>query len=153
MKLRTGIRTHRDQKGDENCHLDFEFYLYNLLPEQLPADPQLPEKQLMMQNCSRYYDCRKKGILYKSLDVLPKRLNFAIDWINIQDILPPIYQPIAIFNKKYPSSSLVLAKNVSTTKINLGTIDNSCLEATHWCPLPELGEIYESRPSDFERTN
>ena len=73
MKLRNGIRKHRDQKGDENCWLDDQFYLYGLLPEKIKADPQLPEKQLMMLNCSRYYDCRKAGLMYVPLDKLPEQ--------------------------------------------------------------------------------
>lgn len=71
MKLREGIRKHRDQKGDENCWLDDQFYLYELLPEKINADPQLPDKELMMVNCSRYYDCRKAGKLYIPLTELP----------------------------------------------------------------------------------
>lgn len=71
MKLRTGIRTHRDQKGDENCWLDDQMYLYGLLPEKIGANPELPSKELMMFNCSRYYDCRKQGKLYKPLDTMP----------------------------------------------------------------------------------
>lgn len=70
MKLRNGIRTHRDQKGDENCWLDDQLYLYGLLPETKEADPQLPDKELMMLNCSRYYDCRKAGKLYVPLTKL-----------------------------------------------------------------------------------
>lgn len=66
MKLREGIRSHRDQKGDDNCWLD-DFQLYGLLPEKINADPQLPNKELMMLNCSRYYDCRKAGKLYVPL--------------------------------------------------------------------------------------
>lgn len=72
MKLREGIRKHRDQKGDENCWLDDQFYLYGLLPEKIGADPQLPDKDLMMLNCSRYYDCRKAGKEYIPLTKLPE---------------------------------------------------------------------------------
>lgn len=71
MKLREGIREHRDQKGDENCWLDDQFYLYGLLPEKINADPQLPEKELMMLNCSLYYDCRKSGREYIPLTEIP----------------------------------------------------------------------------------
>lgn len=71
MKLREGIRNHRDQKGDDNCWLD-DYALYGLLPEKIKADPQLPDKQLMMLNCSRYYDCRKANKLYVPLNELPK---------------------------------------------------------------------------------
>lgn len=71
MKLREGIRKHRDQKGDENCWLDDQFYLYGLLPEKINAEPQLPDKDLMMLNCSRYYDCRKAGKEYIPLKELP----------------------------------------------------------------------------------
>lgn len=68
MKLRDAIRQHRDQKGDENCYLDSYTYLYGLLPEKLKANPELPDKELMMLNCSRYYDCRKSGKLYIPLE-------------------------------------------------------------------------------------
>lgn len=67
QKLRDGIRAHRDQKGDDNCWLDDQMYLYGLLPEKIGADPELPNKDLMMLNCSRYYECRKAGKLYKPL--------------------------------------------------------------------------------------
>lgn len=70
MKLRNGIRNHRDQKGDDNCWLD-DFELYGLLPEKIKANPQLPDKQLMMVNCERYYECRKAGKLYVPLTELP----------------------------------------------------------------------------------
>lgn len=72
MKLREGIRKHRDQKGDENCWLDDQFYLYGMLPEKIKVDPELPPKELMMVNCSRYYDCRKAGKEYIPLTELPK---------------------------------------------------------------------------------
>jgi len=65
QKLRDGIRVHRDQKGDDNCWLDDQMYLYGLLPEKIGADPELPNKDLMMLNCSKYYECRKAGKLYK----------------------------------------------------------------------------------------
>lgn len=71
MKLRTAIRTHRDQKGDDNCYLDDENYLYSVLPEKLPADPELTNKELHMLNCSRYYDCRAAKKLYTPLKELP----------------------------------------------------------------------------------
>ena len=67
QKLRDGIRTHRDQKGDDNCFLDDQMYLYGLLPEKIGAYPELPNKDLMMLNCSRYYECRKIGKLYQPL--------------------------------------------------------------------------------------
>lgn len=71
MRLRTGIRNHRDQKGDDNCWLD-DFALYGLLPEKVKANPELPDKELMMVNCSRYYDCRKSGQLYVPLTEMPE---------------------------------------------------------------------------------
>jgi hypothetical protein len=67
QKLRDGIRAHRDQKDDDNCFLDDQMYLYGLLPEKIGADPELPNKDLMMLNCSRYYECRKAGKLYQPL--------------------------------------------------------------------------------------
>lgn len=67
LKLRNGIRAHRDQKGDDNCWLDDQMYLYGLLPEKIGAEPELPNKDLMMLNCSRYYECRQNGKLYKPL--------------------------------------------------------------------------------------
>ncbi len=69
IKLRKAIRYHRDQKGDDNCWLD-DFVLYGALPEQIKANPELPDKELMMVNCSRYYDCRKAGKLYIPLETL-----------------------------------------------------------------------------------
>lgn len=78
MKVRAAIRTHRDQKGDENCWLDDQFYLYGLLPEKIGCDPRLPEKRLMMVNCSRYYDCRSQNKLYKPLASLDEHVDLTL---------------------------------------------------------------------------
>ncbi len=74
MKLRNAIRRHRDQKGDDNCWLDDYEYLYSVLPEKIKCEPQLPEsKELMMYNCSRYYDCRKTNKLYVPVEKIPEQ--------------------------------------------------------------------------------
>jgi hypothetical protein len=72
MVLRNAIRKHRDQKDDDNCWLD-DFELYGLLPEQIKCNPDLPNKELMMYNCSRYYECRKANKLYVPVDKLPEK--------------------------------------------------------------------------------
>jgi hypothetical protein len=73
MKLRNAIRRHRDQKGDDNCWLDDYEYLYKLLPEKIKCNPELPDKDLMMYNCSRYYECRKANKLYCPAEKLPEQ--------------------------------------------------------------------------------
>ena len=70
MRYRQLIRYIRDQKGDDNCVLDFKL-LFALLPEKIDCDPELPEKPLMMYNCSRYHDCKKAGKIYCPVAELP----------------------------------------------------------------------------------
>jgi hypothetical protein len=76
QRYRQLIRYIRDQKGDDNCVLDFKL-LFGLLPEKVDADPQLPPKPLMMFNCSRYYDCKKEGKIYCPVDKVPENVTEA----------------------------------------------------------------------------
>ena len=61
LRLRVGIRSHRDQRLDDRCWMD-DIELYDLLPEK--ADPnfvdlrQLP-KETMMHNCDLFTTCRR----------------------------------------------------------------------------------------------
>ena len=157
MKLRNGIRTHRDQKGDENCWLDGKFYLYGLLPERVDVDPQLPNKQLMMVNCSRFYDCKKAGKDYYPLKELPRKLEFAVEWIDIKERIPPFdtwvvvmnidnYEVCCAYNETYDE--------VVMTRIDAGKEYDSDgvkiiyrqvpFEITHWFPLPWYPEKKET---------
>lgn len=55
-RLRSGIREHRDQRGDDRCWLDDE-KLYELMPEGIPACTVL-DPELMMPNCQRFMSLR-----------------------------------------------------------------------------------------------
>lgn len=153
MKLREGIRKHRDQKGDENCWLDDQFYLYGLLPEKTKVDPQLPEKPLMMLNCSRYYDCRKSGKEYIALDSLPKKIEFAVEWISVKDRIPPFDSSVVVINAN--DYKMCLAYNESYSELMMTRLDPGKeydsngleifyrkvpFEVTHWYPLPKWPE-------------
>jgi hypothetical protein len=56
LRLRSGIRDHRDQRGDDRCWLDDD-KLYQLLPEKLPA-PTAMDAELMLPNCKRFLATR-----------------------------------------------------------------------------------------------
>lgn len=58
LRLRTGIREHRDAQGHDRCWLD-DIDLYNLLPEKLPADTKLPEREEFLTNCNKFYENRQ----------------------------------------------------------------------------------------------
>lgn len=144
MKLRGGIRKHRDQKGDENCWLDDQFYLYGLLPEKIKADPQLPDKQLMMINCFRYHDCRKSGKLYFPLETLPKKIDFAVNWISVKDRLPPFDTRVVVSNMD--NFKQCIAFNQTYDQLAMTCVDGSGeetvyknvpFEITHWYPIPD----------------
>lgn len=66
VALEAGIRTHRDQRGDDRCWLD-DVALYALLADTPPAAgsprPPMPPREKFLANCSRYYDarCRDAG--------------------------------------------------------------------------------------------
>lgn len=55
-RLRDGVRSHRDQRGDDRCWLDDE-KLYASLPEGLSAKTTL-DPELMIQNCRRFIATR-----------------------------------------------------------------------------------------------
>ena len=141
MKLRTAIRTHRDQKDDENCWLDDGMYLYGVLPEKIGADPQLPDKQLMMQNCVKYYECRKHGRMYKPFSQMPKNPIFAIDWLTFE-CKPLFYWPIVCITKE----EVFLAYNNSPIELDIRKdADRSpCTDLLYWFPLPILPLVDKS---------
>lgn len=55
-RLRDGIRSHRDQRGDDRCWLDDE-KLYGLLPEGVQARTHM-DFELMYPNCRRFLETR-----------------------------------------------------------------------------------------------
>ena len=60
LRLRMGIRQHRDQRLDDRCWMD-DFELYEILPEGLEpsyVDLRLLPKEVMMANCDRFTTCR-----------------------------------------------------------------------------------------------
>lgn len=55
-ELRTAIRYHRDQTGDDRCWLD-DHLVWNLLPE-LKQDVDLPGYEEGMKKCTSFFKCR-----------------------------------------------------------------------------------------------
>jgi len=58
IKLRSIIRYHRDQEGDDRCWLDDEL-LYESLPETANISPSLPSKEFFMDKCTRFHSKRQ----------------------------------------------------------------------------------------------
>ena len=58
LNLRNGIRLHRNEKGHDRCWVD-DLRLYELLPEKLPANTTLPEREEFLANCHRFYESRR----------------------------------------------------------------------------------------------
>lgn len=52
LKLRVGIRKHRDCSGHELCWYHPE--LWDLLPEKIEPKPEIPELPEFIQNCVKY---------------------------------------------------------------------------------------------------
>lgn len=66
-KLRTAIRYHRDQKGDERCYLDDD-QLYEVLPEvDITVERTLPCN--FLENCKSFFENRQNR-KYRSVDDL-----------------------------------------------------------------------------------
>ena len=61
MKLRTEIRYHRDQKGDDRCWLD-DVKLYKVLPEgeKELANFALPCREKFLGSCKRFWESRQE---------------------------------------------------------------------------------------------
>lgn len=66
MKLRSAIRYHRDQKGDDRCWLD-DIKLYEALPETGNAELTLPPKEEFLGSCKKFWECRQ-GQVFKNAD-------------------------------------------------------------------------------------
>lgn len=58
VRLREGIRKHRDEHGDDRCWLDDE-RLYGLLPDNVKAVTGLPDRKTFLSSCERFYDSRQ----------------------------------------------------------------------------------------------
>jgi hypothetical protein len=58
LKLRYGIRQHRDEKGHDRCWIDDE-KLYLLLPEKQNANFVLPIKCEFLTNCEKFWEDRQ----------------------------------------------------------------------------------------------
>ena len=56
-KLKNAIRNHRDQRGNDRCHLD-DAELYQVLGEGQP-DTSLPPREEFLANCAKFYECRQ----------------------------------------------------------------------------------------------
>lgn len=68
VRLRQGIRRHRDQRMDDRCWMD-DIALYELLPEGINPnfiDLRQLSKEEMMRNCDLFTTCRR-------LDVTPEQ--------------------------------------------------------------------------------
>lgn len=66
MRLRSAIRYHRDQKGDDRCWLD-DIKLYELLPETSSHELTLPPQEEFLSSCKRFWECRQ-GQTFKNAD-------------------------------------------------------------------------------------
>lgn len=60
MRLRSGIRYHRDQRGDDRCWLD-DVKLYKLLPDSDQAEFKLPCREKFLSSCERFWESRQGG--------------------------------------------------------------------------------------------
>jgi hypothetical protein len=80
MKLRMGIRNHRDLKGNNRCHLD-DKTLYLLLPEKAIVDTSLPPKNRFLKNCELFHE-QRQGCKY----ALPE-FNINVKYKDIKDFL------------------------------------------------------------------
>jgi hypothetical protein len=59
VRLRNGIRKHRDAKGHARCWED-DRELYALLPEGNLGDQTLPPREEFLAGCHRYYELRRQ---------------------------------------------------------------------------------------------
>jgi hypothetical protein len=62
--LRNAVRYHRDQKGDERCHLDDD-HLYEFLPEG-KADMARVLPCNFLENCKHFFE-KRQNVPYKSV--------------------------------------------------------------------------------------
>jgi hypothetical protein len=61
-KLRSVIRYHKDQKGDDRCWVD-DIRLYEALPEgSVGYDSTLPPEDVFMANCKKFCQSRQVPI-------------------------------------------------------------------------------------------
>lgn len=58
IRLRNGIREHRDTTGDDRCWLD-DLLLYKLLPGSLPESAELPPWEEMERLCRQFFENRQ----------------------------------------------------------------------------------------------
>ncbi len=73
--LLAAIRKHRDQRGDDRCHLD-DGELYAVLPEGDTRPPQ--DTAVTLENCERFIRCRQQGREYVSPEREIERLRAAL---------------------------------------------------------------------------
>ncbi len=60
LKLRSSIRYHKDQKGDDRCWVD-DLRLYEALPEGAEGhNSTLPPEEVFLENCKRF--CRSRQV-------------------------------------------------------------------------------------------
>ena len=60
IKLRSVIRYHKNQKGDDRCWVD-DLRLYEALPEGADGhDSTLPTEEVFLENCKRF--CRSRQV-------------------------------------------------------------------------------------------
>lgn len=57
-RLKSAIRNHRDQRGNDRCHID-DSALYEALGEPQP-NTALPPREAFLAECARFYECRQK---------------------------------------------------------------------------------------------
>lgn len=85
-KLKTAIRTHRDQRGDDRCWMDDQ-KLYEALGESA-GDNSLPPKEKFLANCSRFYDNRCRNAEWKSYqEIEEERDQLKEQILKLQELL------------------------------------------------------------------
>lgn len=73
-KLKTAIKTHRDQKADDRCWMD-DYALWATLPDTVPFDITMPPKDKFLENCARYYETRCREGNWPSYKELEEKIS------------------------------------------------------------------------------
>lgn len=88
QRLLVAVRKHRDQRGDDRCHLD-DGELYGELYAALPEGDTRPARDtaVTLENCQRFIACRQQGREYVSPQRRIEELEAAISgalalWFN-----------------------------------------------------------------------
>ena len=106
LKLEQGVRTHRDQRGDDRCWMDDE-NLYKLLPEGYTAPKR--EVAVELELCKKYLQCRRNPA---TTYVSPQR--------RIEELSEKLYEIMKLANSE---------EGLRDHIANMDRIKNICQEA------------------------